>query len=750
MIFSPRRKTLAVCLAVLGLFLTADTTIRLMGINAMTAVQTSDTLPGALKISPGGWERTQILPPASLDARWWVIHTENFLRGNSLRVRATDLDNAPVGREVHWSSSLIWLLAALAGIISAWTGQPAVNCVAQAACWAGPVLLVGCLAVLGVLAARRFGPGLAGIFLLIFGTSPMIFQGFRAGETDHHGLVCALATGSILALVAGGGGLVRRDGKKNREWPDRDSARGWFLFSGGLGGAALWVSAASFIPILVGCALGAVAVVLPGLFRALQRTRSAGQALNVAKTAKVSDAFIAVPSLWRIWAVAGCISSLFFYALEYFPHHMGWRLEVNHPLYALAWLGAGDLLARILGKVEAASGSFPPQKKRLEAASPFTLIASLLALLVPVILIMANPRDFFLVADRFVLLLHNEYIQEFQSFPRYLKDAPGLIPVLQMIGWPLFVLAGAGWLIARGELAKEWRALLALALAPALVMQALAFYQIRWAIMATGLWTVCVVVLLAGFWQSKTRSRWFAAVSTAWIVVASLAFPLVSLVSLSQAATLTKSLPKIVIPTLLLRDVSHRLVQSSPDRLPIVLSGPTSSTDLTYYAGIKTLGTLYWENRDGLRHAARLFDSPTEKETKALLLQSGVSHIVVSSWDDFGRGYAGLLRRAEGRDDDKNGGYLERILQETVEPPDWLRPLSYPIPSGFGVEGQRVKIFQVLPAQSRTEALINQALYWRESGKTKKARALLEEALGMDPANETARQWLDAIRREEG
>ena len=762
------RKTLFACLTLLALFLIADTVVRQMSMEAVTAMRTSDTPPGTLRISPEAHERMVILAPTAFDTRWWVLHAESFLRGDSWRVRSTTLDNAPEGREVHWSSSLIWLLAAMARGLAWATGRPAEDCVAPATFWAGPLLLVACLGFLGILAGRRYGAGLAGIFLLIFGTAPLIFQGFRAGETDHHGLVCAFATASVLCLVAGGGGWVRRDGKKQDvrqlqkergrparmvgrgqdvrapvcHWPDHASARRWFILSGAMGGAALWISAASFIPILVGCAVGAMAV-------AFLLRDSAEDAISA-------------PALWRTWAIAGCCSSLFFYLLEYFPHHMGWRLEVIHPLYALAWLGAGDLLARMLNKLEAASSRLPVKKKRPEAASTLALIASLIAIAAPLLLILLRPQDCYWVADRFVWLLHKEYIQEFQSFPRYLGENQGIIPILQMTGWPLFVLLSGGWLAWRGVLSRPWQALLALAIAPALVMQALAFWQIRWGIMATGLWTVCVLILLAGFFEGKTKGQgrgqgrpvpesqnktdgtsippsilpwrvvpavpWFPVFAAVWILASSLAFPLVSLMALSAVETLKVQLPKAAIPTLLLRDVSHRLVQSSPEHLPVVLSGPTSSTDLTYYGGIQTLGTLYWENRDGLHEAARIFDAQTETAAKTLLLQAGVSHVVISSWDDFGRGYSGLLRNAEGRSAEESIGFLERILRGTEEPPDWLRPLSYPIPQEFAIKDQWVKIFQVIPDQKRAEALLHRAMYWQDSGDLTKARALLEEA----------------------
>ncbi len=53
------------------------------------------------------------------------------------------------------------------------------------------------------------------------------------------------------------------------------------------------------------------------------------------------------PTLWRVWGCAAGLASLFFYLLEYAPAHFTMRLEVNHPLYALALFGAGDVLCRL-------------------------------------------------------------------------------------------------------------------------------------------------------------------------------------------------------------------------------------------------------------------------------------------------------------------------------------------------------------------------------------------------------------------
>src|SRR5256885_15769929 len=50
---------------------------------------------------------------------------------------------------------------------------------------------------------------------------------------------------------------------------------------------------------------------------------------------------------WRAWAFGGAVTSLAAYLIEYFPSHLGsWELRAIHPLYGLAWLGGGELLAR--------------------------------------------------------------------------------------------------------------------------------------------------------------------------------------------------------------------------------------------------------------------------------------------------------------------------------------------------------------------------------------------------------------------
>jgi hypothetical protein len=158
-----------------------------------------------------------------------------------------------------------------------------------------------------------------------------------------------------------------------------------------------------------------------------------------------------------------------------------------------------------------------------------------------------------------------------------------------------------------------------------------------------------------------------------------------------RLSDLSHNLPRTLVPSILLRDIAHRLVEANPRRSPTVLSDPTSSTELAYYGGLRTIGTLYWENREGLKRAAAIFSNPTAEGTHSLLLEAGVTHIVLPSWDDFSD--LSAYRRLLGASDTS---YLERVLAENTKPP-WLREYPYPIPESFGIPEERVRVFEVLP-----------------------------------------------------
>ena len=115
------------------------------------------------------------------------------------------------------------------------------------------------------------------------------------------------------------------------------------------------------------------------------------------------------PGTWFLWGLSGCLASIGFYLLEYFPSHMGWRLEVNHPLYAVAWLGGGWIL-------DQAAAWRPPGRFPARGFGGFLrMLLALVACAAPLAAILYAGDRVYWVSDKFLLSLHKEYILEFQS-----------------------------------------------------------------------------------------------------------------------------------------------------------------------------------------------------------------------------------------------------------------------------------------------------------------------------------------------
>ncbi len=702
-------------------FLLVDCGFRGEVMRQITDVQTNEVPVLESNLAAGARLRNFVLPPTAMDSRWWVMHTEALIQQGAWRVRETRLDNAPAGREVHWNSAIPWVLSALAAF-HAEPGEQKWNAVARASFSFAPLTLVAALIVFCMVGVRAFGWGPTVLFVAAFCLCPLVYSEFRPGQVDHHGLVAALAAASVLSLLAGGAGNVLRAGVVAipgcPSTRSLEVARRRFIAAGIFGGAALWVSAASYIPVLVGIGIGAFAA-------AALRDRTATEAS---------------PGLWRTWGIAGCLTSLAFYLIEYFPNHMGFRLEVNHPLYALAWLGAGDLISRVCGW-RAGQHPFPSGWKSWVIAG-----ASMVAIAAPALVIATAAHQTFWVADRFLLLLHNEYIQEFQTFFEIFRENPSVVAIWEYFGIPILILIGAGFLFGTNRIAPAWRASFALLLPPALVTFGLALWQVRWSVISLSIWTLGVLLLAAAYTnRTGRRSRIFEWGVVAAFLVAFCGLPVASLLGWSHREQLAHHLPKSAIPSVLARDVSQRLLQASPDRLPRILAAPTTSTDLTYFSGAETLGTLYWENLDGLKRAAGIFGKATEAEAKAAIVDADITHILVATWDDFGSAYVSLLQKAGLTDVKPEDTFLAKLLTEK-EPPDWLRPLYYPIPEGFNIT-EHLKLFAVIPNQTPSEARLHLGIYAVDAGDRERALEILEPLLVANPGNLQLLRLVNAARR---
>lgn len=695
-------------------FLSADSLRKLDGLGAATVRgETGRPAPVLAAGSPTGYEggrRNLIL--GSTDGYHWVMQTQQMIATGEGRVRHVVYDNAPAGRDVHWCTPLHWWLAGIAWADHAVSGRPWLVAVEPAARYAGPLLLG--LFLLGVVpwAARRFGSGPAALLAAgLVAVAPFSAE-FSAGSFDHHGVAAGCALLTVLFLLAGWGAP-----------PDR--ARPAFIASGLAGAAGLWINAATQIPVLAGLGLGAA---LAGWLT----RRDPGTAPD--------------PRLWRTWGLAGGTAALLFYLIEYFPAHLGWRLEVNHPLYALAWAGAGDWLARLQGR---------RQGRPLWTTSRDGLLALAcgLVLAAPPLLMRLYPAQTFVVADQFLWTLHADYISEFAPLLPRLLGADGVSLAEELLVrinlLPLIGLVAVG-LLWRGQLPPKSRALLALSLAPAVLASLLAWSQVRWLHLAAALWLavlVAVAVITVGAANFRwSRGRRLAAGLLLALVL--LPYPLrAAKNALSQQAGLSRE----NVRQFVMRDLAFWLQRRAGADKVVVLSAPTATTELVYHGGFQGVGTLYWENLAGLRALVEIYGAATPARALELVQARGVTHLVILPWGSFGAEAARLTRGLRAGAPVPAGAFVHDLLEAGHGLPDWVRPLPYRLPDTKQFQDQFALVLEVVPAQTAPEAAVRRAQYLAALGNPAAARELINQVLAADPGDVlaliTAAQFQRAARQ---
>lgn len=627
-------------------FLAADSRKRLESIAATSApIPEGSPLPAPDPASRSGFAGGQhrlILPAEGTDGYHWILQTEAVLAGQGFRVRTTDVDNAPAGREVHWSSLPRWWLATLASARAALRpGLTAPQALEQVAAGSGPLALALLLCALTPVVAGGLGGAAAAVFALAWVSLFPLYEMFVAGVVDHHGLAAMAGSLGLLLLVAGGGGAVRVGvavGEATSPPPDERAARRWFAAAAVAGGVGLWVSAVTTLPVVLGTALGVLLA---------ERLPSRGE-----------GGVRWVPGLWRLWGGVGCATSLAAYALEYAPGHLGWRLEVNHPVYALAWLGVGDLLAR--------------RGRRVAAEA----VPGLLLALSPAVALLIGGSGVFRPADPLLASLHATGIREFKGLVAHLGGASPA-----QILWSVTLLP----LVVPALGVSSWRALgtgaaprrLAVVVAPAAAALALALWQVRWLPTAVAVMTALLVTIVAlGSSGAPSRTRLRLLFRTALLVLLLAPFPLATaLIPWRHGYPAGEDGAQMVA-----RDLAHHLRgRVGAGGGAVVLAPPMTTTWLAYFGGFQGLGTLYWENLEGLRATREIASAPDEAGLLAGLTRHGVTYLVLPSWEALAA----------------EGGHLARILAGE-DPPASLVEVPYRPPIRVPAGGVSVRVFEVV------------------------------------------------------
>jgi hypothetical protein len=125
----------------------------------------------------------------------------------------------------------------------------------------------------------------------------------------------------------------------------------------------------------------------------------------------------------------------------------------------------------------------------------------------------------------------------------------------------------------------------------------------------------------------------------------------------------------------------------------VLLSSPNTSVTVGYYGRIRTLGTLYWENSDGLKAAAAILAAGTEAEAATLARAHGITHIAIVSEENFIAPYFRLLH--PGASDEEVGKCFGlRLLRGETVPP-WLKVLPYQVPDDLKPLNTTVALYKV-------------------------------------------------------
>ena len=548
------------------------------------------------------------------DSYAWLAHTRDLMNSGDWRIRHTYMDNAPYGRETHWSHLLIWTLRGMATAILAATGWPAARAVELAGVWSMPLFQVLFLSIAFFALFRKTGwlPATGLVFVCL--TYEPVAIAFFPLKPDHHALQLFFVLASFACLQFGGMGWTRTPDRPGGTpaislgfpaIPERREARRWFIASGVFGGLALWVGATVWLISLAGIAL-AMLPALP-LFHSPQ---------------KDEEAYL--PALWRSWAAAGCLIGLVGYLLEYAPHHFSMRLEVNHPLYWISWLGVA------LG-IERLAHLRRPLPSCREGVARLWLPA-VLALALP-LAVFLGPAAWHQMHDPFLKRLHAQYITEFLP--------PSIVREGHFLSFPLIfrvcflAVPWVGFLLFfRRIRTPHRRRLFSAAILYAGLCLAAALFQQRWgfSLAAALVWLTLLSLIDLFSPEENSRATLSRLLGGSWLALLLLdgLYSDFSRLRLEKNIADNTALPQSWIESNLQKRNALRWGLAAGTNHWRFVGVASDVPMLYYFSGIPSVASFYWENAAGWRaEAALLADtSPQADAARKIAQERGLTHIV--------------------------------------------------------------------------------------------------------------------------
>ena len=589
------------------------------------------------------------------DAYLWLSMTRDLRASGHFRVRRTGADNAPCGREVHWAQLPIWSLAGLSLALEKIGGRSPPVALELAGRLLMPLVgFLFCAAVL-LLLARWIHP-VIGLFaaLSIASSSALDFHPLRP---DHHGFQIACVVLSLLCLLGSGMGWCRISSERPSAGrgliPTLSAARGRFIASGIMAGMGFWLGATVFEFVLFAIVAGTAL------------------ALLLSSPPDARDPAVLHPDLFRWWGLAGAGSALFFYLLEYAPTHFSMRLEVNHPLHALCWLGAAECL-RALARWKQGRASF----RRSDGL--FAILGLLAAAALPA-LILFGPVEWYIPRKPLMLRLCAQFIFELFSFSRAAS------PTAVLENSPLFLLGAASLILTlilfrRRQLPFPYQAPLRLLAIVSVWISMLFLWQVRWIHFLLPFYILfaafCLSAMRAGTRADFPRHRSaYLPLLLGFLIAAQTAqAAFVSLRPIRDMLRVEKMDP-LFFKYMFQRNAMLQLKAAiHGERLRLIL--PAEMAPAAYYFGVgDAIGSLYWENLAGLAATAEFLGNPLPGlRAREIARDRGLTHVILNEGMDDAFMFYNLL---DGKTD--RSGLLTTVGGALAEPgglraPDWLRP----------------------------------------------------------------------------
>jgi tetratricopeptide (TPR) repeat protein len=652
------------------------------------------------------------------DGYVWNRYAEELGQNGRYRLRFTTFDNAPDGRAVHWNSAFAWYLRALGELRKAQTGEPLRHAIFRMSIWANPILLAIALGAFAPLAARRFGPLCGAVIAIGMVSVPTFYEGFLPAYPDHHGVISFELLGMMFGIAYAGVGWIKSSASSDfAAATSFEQAKHGMTFSAICAGCGLWFSAISTAMVMV--TLGISVLVTAWAFRR-----------------RGPDDPVFQASLWKWWAICGASASFALWLLEYFPNHMSMRLEVNHPLYALAFLGGGWLIA-ILGEWLTNLGTPSTQKPFpwrdcLWPAAAFALLPAFILVGGPTVYV---PRDPFLGR-----VLTNIY--ELHSIFTLITHA-GLTWQAAFGWYPLFLLMSFMLLAIKGP-GRGTKIVLVFLTLPIILLIVLQCYQSRWGLLVGPIYIALAGVAVAQTWRLVPKTT--MAQSVALVLFALEGERFISRpfdVAFGNSWRQFSSEKIAVLPGqalhLLHRQMARTILDDANGEPVVLLSSPNSSCILSSLGGFRTVGTLYWENVEGLEAAAAALNAQSNDDAMERVRKLGVTHVSLMTWENFIEPYFNILHPKPEKGLTVKRSFAHQALFEK-KIPAWTRPLVFP-PSGLSKGlNQNVLLLRVAPSQSENESRFHLARFVRHvEGKPQAAREMLEAILESSPESSLIR-----------